>query len=279
MGVQLTVITRDDALLPVPHIPTVTAIAVGEQKHSGTTLPLTMTCQYVYDEGRSTYTEYIVKLREFVRLNERGLAREVIAGLLGQILGFQIPSIAIVDIPAELRAHLSDREMSNRLANSLGLNFGSEYISHGVVPTYVTKDRLLDAAAVFAFDMLIQNPDRRPEKPNLFQTPDGFILFDHELALPFGSPFMLIGGVPEPWDIKNLAPQRHIFYRYLKGMDISFDEFRAKLETLRPEFIDQINEKIPFEWRTSEVDEIKNYLLRACENAGEFQQGLQEVLR
>lgn len=41
------------------------------------------------------------------------------------------------------------------------------------------------AAAIFAFDLLIQNPDRHTVNPNLWTRSDRLVVYEHEQAFSF----------------------------------------------------------------------------------------------
>ncbi len=52
------------------------------------------------------------------------------------------------------------------------------------------------AVDIFAFDALIQNPDRRYSNPNLFTKGDRVYIYDHEMAF---SSLLDVLPTPEPW--------------------------------------------------------------------------------
>jgi hypothetical protein len=87
-----------------------------------------------------------------------------------------------------------------------------------------------DAADIFAFDLIIQNPDRRKDKPNLLRKGDELFIIDHEMAFSF-----LYALTPDeyPWLGKGMNyVKEHIFYSGLKGRALSWDRLQGALEAI-----------------------------------------------
>src|SRR5205807_10606206 len=126
------------------------------------------------------------------------------------------------------------------IRNSPGLNFGSVHLGSGFTvwpphrePYGAQRDQ---AAEIFAFDTLTQNPDRRAETPNLWARSDRIGVYDHDQAFSF-LVLPIIGGAPRPWLTKNQAKdfgflQKHVFYRSLRGGRVNLGPFQEKLGRL-----------------------------------------------
>jgi hypothetical protein len=145
----------------------------------------------------------------------------------------------------------------------------------------IPSTRMSDAAKVFCFDMLIGNLDRRINKPNVFHTAEGFILFDHEQAFPFSRPLTMLGGYPSAWDfIREEWSRNHVFFPGLRGRDclLEIEAFVMILDELSGNIFDKIEEQIPAAWRTPDLQALRNYLLNARDNAQLFKRSLQEIL-
>jgi hypothetical protein len=56
-----------------------------------------------------------------------------------------------------------------------------------------------DAVNIFAFDALIQNPDRRSANPNLFTQGDNIYVYDHETSFSF---LVAVVKSAEPWNLE-----------------------------------------------------------------------------
>jgi hypothetical protein len=130
--------------------------------------------------------------------------------------------------------------------------------------------------------MLICNPDRRIDKPNVFQTKDGFMVFDHEQAFPFSHPQMFGGNFPPCWEfIKEGWYKNHIFFQSIRNSDSSLEieEFVTTLGLISDQILDTIEEQIPKDWSTGTiVRNIRNYLENTRDNSNLFKRSLQELL-
>ena len=262
-----------------PFIPIVQALSVGGPMSRGRNQPLKMFCQT--ENGLS---DYIVKLWQTpeLGLGVHCLAREVYGMLLANFFGLNTPNVAYVNLEADLSLGIPDPVIRRRISESPGLNFGSKYLSDVIIfNPPVTPAKLHEAAMVFCFDMLIWNVDRNSQKPNMFYTSKGYIVFDHEQAFPFSRPQMWIGGFPTPWDFtKEDWCKSHVLYSSLKGQDcgLEIEEFVSILDTLSDDIFATIEEKIPAEWNTPDLTEISSYLANARNRSDLFKRSLQEIL-
>jgi len=259
-------------------VATVEAVTIGQSLPSGASLPHIMTCASVAGNGDIIYTDYVVKLYADLPLGTPMLARELVGGLLGSILGFTVPAMAVVNVSADLVAQTDDPGLAAKIKRSAGYNFGSTLVPNPKIYQYIPDDYNQKAAEVFAFDMLIQNLDRNKRKPNMFQQHDRLILFDHEKAFLCARPEMLLGVIPEPWQFETLSPEQHVLYPALKGTDRSFDGFIKRLESVTAEILETIISRIPVPWHSDELGRIQRHVLSAVRNAGRFKRSLQEVL-
>jgi hypothetical protein len=264
----------------VPPIPILQSIAIGTFKEYGRTRPLALKCQ---SEGEAELIEYIVKFYADMDLGTHGLAKELLGSLLASYFGLTTPEPAIIEVSEDLYQQESNLETSQKLRRSLGYNFGSRTIEAGIfTPLNSIRDELVpEAVMIFCFDSLILNPDRRVDKPNMFENRNGFIVFDHEMAFPYSHPETMLGGLPNPWELNtvNAASIRdHFFYREIRKYDIDIEPFVEKLSELSDSIIAEMAERLPILWRSEYVDNIILYLSRARENAERLRTGIQEVL-
>lgn len=262
----------------IPAVPTLDAVTIGEIKKSGRSEPIAMQCASILNPD---LVEYVVKLYGSCDLKEHSLAREVYGALLGRVFDLKTPDIAIINISPLLVDHCEDTLIKEKVLNSTGYNFGSKTLGPGIMTFLnVPGEFINEALEIFSFDMLIRNPDRRNGKPNMFQTNEGFTIYDHELAFPYSMPIMLLGNDPEPWNLRgdNIV-KNHILYQFLKGkINLNFDSFTSNLSRLSDETLDMIHEQIPDNWKTNDLNIIKQYLIKARDNANLMKKGLQEAL-
>jgi hypothetical protein len=110
--------------------------------------------------------DYVVKLRGGLDRGETGLLCELVASGLASHFGIAVPEPALVSLDvdfAELVA-AAEPQHADRLRNSTGLNFGSRQLSDvsgWPVDKWIPEAMWQAAVNIFAFDVLIQNPDRR----------------------------------------------------------------------------------------------------------------------
>jgi hypothetical protein len=183
-------------------IPRLMATQFSRFMESGRTRPALCSCE---DQSGAAMGEYVVKLRAGLETGESGLLRELIAARLARHFGIASPEPALIMIGqplAELVASAYPADAA-RIRDSVGLNFGTKVL-HGVSTWPVDKSvpvAMLQAAVhVFAFDALIENPDRRYSNPNLLTKGDELFAYDHEMAFSF-----LLDLLPsaEPWKLEG----------------------------------------------------------------------------
>jgi hypothetical protein len=198
---------------------------------------------------------------------------ELVASRLAEHFGILVPEPAAVEITPEFGRLLANSQphLASALHSSVGLNFGSRVInpmSTWFVGRMIPEAMAGDAMKIFAFDALIQNPDRRVERPNLFTQGDDLYLFDHESSFSF---VLAIGGSAAPWNLEREAYLRnHVFYGKLKSKKLDLSEFRSRLKALTETELERIRREIPASWMHEDFDRIKAHLSAVREHAEEF---------
>ncbi len=194
---------------------------------AGRTRPALLTCRRQPDSGGAELRlRAVVKAVGHPEVTAKSLVLDYAGARLARAFGCTAPEPLLVEITPEFLAATADNYASVGCTLSAGMAFGSAYEEHAleVFPNSTPKfDRLQAAARAYAFDMTIQNVDRRREKPNCFisaQT-DELTLIDFEKAFTFLVP--LIGLSPEPWQVSRFGFHRdHLFYSWLKGQPIDW---------------------------------------------------------
>jgi len=166
----------------------VTATTFHQFMGSGRTSPAIFSC-----EMNAETREYVVKLRGGMERRESGLLCELYASMLAGYFGLSCPRPAVVIIEEDLgRAVLGRFDPKSTegrvLRGSIGLNFGTRFLvnlSIWPVDRPVPSIMAAPAMRIFAFDALIQNPDRKFNNPNLGSHDEDLFVFDHELAFSF----------------------------------------------------------------------------------------------
>lgn len=132
------------------------------------------------------------------------------------------------------------------------------------------------AVSIYAFDALIQNPDRKFNNPNLFSRGDQIIVFDHELAFSF-----LLGILPspEPWRLDRLPFLReHVFYKQLRGKEIELEAFTQTLAHLPDDTLPEIVAEVPLEWHKIYLEKTRRHLDAVAAKSKEFAEAIRRSL-
>jgi hypothetical protein len=186
--------------------------------------------------------------------------------------------IVIEQALADLVAHAVPAQAAI-IKGSVGLNFGTQVqtaVSTWPVDKSIPAAMLQGATDIFAFDALIQNPDRRYSNPNVFTRGDSLIVFDHEMAFSF-----LMGLLPSgsPWlldDQQYLS--EHVFFRILKSRAIDVSSFTNALVGLTDALLSEFMAEAPSEWNSESLPKIKEYLCVMRDHAVEFAESLRRFL-
>jgi len=259
-------------------IPRLTAYQFHRFMSSGRTSPALCGCEN--DQGNRV-DDYVVKLRGGLDRRERGLLCELVGSLLAAHFGIAAPKPALVMIEADFAnlVAMAEPQGADRLRNSIGLNFGSRQLS-GATEWPVDKgipEAMWQAAVnIFAFDALIQNPDRRYSNQNLLTRGNDMFIYDHELAFSF-----LEAVLPSttPWRLDDqLYLNEHLFYRQLKRKPIDLYGFTLALNSLPGALLEAILADVPLEWNNVGLQKIERHLRMVSEHAGEFAEQIRRRL-
>lgn len=215
---------------------------------NGKTGPALVICQKLNGEE----VEVVTKCSVGCEQKETSLAAEVIGACLASDLGLPIPEPFLVELDAEFIATVPDDVHRAKMMASNFVAFGSKHMtgqySVWTNGNLISQAMLPIAAAVFAFDGIIQNPDRREGNPNCLVRGDEIRIIDHELAFAHG----LILFWKAPWKVGGLqnfeAPGSHIFRAGLKGAQIDYRPIRAAWSGLSDAQISAYGKAVPTEW-------------------------------
>ena len=258
-------------------VPILSAISLDRELQSGRTKPCIFTCE---DNPNGTFAEYVVKLKAGMDSREIGLSYELIASQLAILLDIPTPEPALIEIDPMLSEIISEPGLSAKIRGSSGLNFGSKLIIPGFetwpIGKSIPSNLKILSAEIFAFDALIQNPDRRVEKPNVLWKSDDLYIIDHELGFSF-----TLDVLPskQPWKISNLNfLSKHLFYLQLKGQTLNLDRFSGALDLLTDGAIQSILSSIPGEWQNHHLPKIKNHFDEISQHRNDFIDEIRRVL-
>ena len=250
----------------------------------GRNRPMLMRCE---DAGGKSY-EVVVKLRGR-EMDTKAQIAEVVCAQLADDLGLDVPQAAVVEVPAGFDQIAPEAEVAACIQQSAGWNFGSRHIGAGFTtwppgrsPHGAQRDQ---AAAIFAFDTLVQNPDRRAVNPNLWARSDRLGVYDHEQAFSFLF-LPIIGGAPRPWVATDQPNgfrflEQHVFYACLRGSVLDLASFEERLGALADDQITDYCEAIPEAWREGHdlCEQIPAYLREARTERATLVKFVKHILR
>lgn len=217
--------------------------------------------------------DFVVKFRSAERMSYEASMRELLAAFIAIEMEIVIVNPVLVNISQNFVDLLLGDNAWQYASTSLGFNYGSEYIkdySTLIISQRLNNNQLPYAQTIFAFDILIQNSDRRVDKPNMITDGKEIVIFDHELA--FGFIFDLFKN-PRPWEIRESDMQwinNHCLFPKIKGENFDFDDFSQRLDNLDNNFWDQAWNLIPNEWCSEQFNLIRNHITAILENKGAF---------
>ena len=245
---------------------------------NGRTQPSRVTCE----KADSSTVEVIAKFSARCDLGVASLAMEVIAASLGADLGLPVATAYLLEVDQEWVESIADRDQKALIGQSNPMAFGSADFGNGFhiwsAGDGTNAELLETAAAIFAFDGFIVNPDRRPENPNCLIRGSQIRIFDHEAA------FFYRGIIPwiNPWQVGGLAAMagRHIFFDPLKGSGVDLRAVEEAWGGLSEEQIASYQHAIPSDWgdAASAVDDAISLMQGVRNNIGEALDEVRRVL-
>lgn len=221
---------------------------------SGRTTPAILSCE----SDHAGIVEVFCKLSSGFEEGAIHLMREAVAACLAADLGLPVPKPYLVHLTPEFVAGVGDEDARTRMERSSSLSFASTRVPSQF--SAWTEGHAIDnhmrqvAAAVFLFDGIIQNSDRRTINPNCLVRGSELRIFDHDLC--FANKHLL--GWRAPWLDGGLEHFRtagaHIFFKGLKGTEIDYGPLQAAWSALSNQRLDEYVESVPAEWPDVEED-------------------------
>lgn len=191
----------------------------------------------------------------------------------------QLP--ALIELDPFLADATPDTAVAGRIRASVGLNFGTRFLTPGYV-TWRKNDSVpltlrQTAVEIMAFDAVIDNADRRQEKPNLLWKDDEMFVFDHEFAFAFTR---LIGTLPLPFDDAGMVFLRnHPLYQGMRGQDVDLRRFVGELESWSDEEITTVCDQAPREFGTLYLEKIQQWFVQTRDRARLLEDAVRRLLR
>jgi hypothetical protein len=252
----------------------------------GRTHPLLLGCFRQASEGTFERREMVVKALGLPEVTEESMFREILGNLVARALGIHTPTPGIVQISPEFVPMIHDGCSAEGVPCEVkpGPAAGTEFISPGlsnVIPVKsLTAKQIEDAARIYAFDLLVQNPDRRGEKPNFATHKGGLVAFDFEMAFSF---LLAITSAGQPWEVTEhncyKPDDPHVFRGALRGRVLDWTWLRESCRHVSREQIIAFCAAIPKIWSEKVgVERITDHLIPIMEHVDEFIEELERSL-
>jgi len=227
----------------------INAARLHRRMSSGRTGPFLLECE----NGEQQLVEVVAKFTG-PHLAAEGLIREALCAMLAADLSLPVPECFCVALPTDFLAALAATHLSESaaLSSAIPLGFGSRKLPPGYAAWMpersIPKAMQAEAAEIYAFDLLVQNPDRRPSNPNLLSKGERFAIIDHEMALMTEA---IVGWKP-PWETGALsassAPKGHVLWSVLRRTTPDLSRLLGAWEAIDDSRIDTYGSAIPPTW-------------------------------
>lgn len=226
--------------------------------------------------------EVVIKWRSGPEQKDVGGVCELACSLLADDLGLPTPKPNLVEIDEGFHRAIGDPRLAKIVEQSSGPNFGSSFLAgHNTWPRDKSLPSHLQQIGLetFAFDVLVENPDRRQAKPNILWNGGELALCDHEQAFSF------VNGVlfwKPAWAGGGLNHFReHIFFNQLRGTTTDLDRLDGALAALSDKRLAEYADAIPAEWKIGNdaTNKILDHIRQAREHRAAMFAAINEILR
>lgn len=266
------------AITPFPNL---TATTFHKQLDAGRSKPSIVGC---VDEADADAGQHVVKLLHSMQFGPISFLCEFVAYHLADWLTIATPSPAVSSITQEFVDALpSDLPGKTAFAKSIGLNFSTRLLTpgYGTWPTdkSIPTHLLQTCGEMFAFDVLLQNPDRRRDNPNLLWNGDEIYLFDHEMAFSF---IFDAKWKDSPVDSLNARALNfftsHVFFLELRKKKIDLSRMEGALASIQDAAILDIEQQLPKDWNSQHLGPILAYIRALRDNPTKLTRVVKEIL-
>lgn len=192
----------------------------------------------------------VVKSAASKQLSPNGLFCELFGNILAREFGITTPAPALVVLEDDFVEQANMALVNDGIRLIPGLAVGCEYLPPflPISPqANLKQDQFEQAVAIYAYDLLVQNPDRNRQKPNCALYKDNVIAFDFELCFSFLLPII---GSAEDWQVsKHGICKEHFFRLLIKDRKPDWAPFLSRLERLHIDRLRVIIDNLPGEWQ------------------------------
>ena len=266
---------------PAYQLPNIMALAAFDTFDSGTTEPMGINGVDMQSAERG---QFVVKFKNAKRMSVKSSCRELLGAWMALEMDIHCVEPALINITDDFVKTLSGRQGYKAAFQSVGYNFGSVYKpGYQIMPAnafHLNEDIKQQARRIFMFDMLVGNADRGAGKPNVLSNGEKLLVFDHELAFSFAD-LLSFARNPTPWifgPFETEMYRQHYFYNVLRGELHDFADTIPILDSFNDEFWKRARNWIPEEWKTEELNLIRQHVNEIAIHKTEFAKQLTIIL-
>lgn len=252
---------------------------------NGRTKPLVIDCVEVPesviaepDSPELARCEFVVKAIGNPEVDKSLIVRELLGNLLAREYGLVTPEPALVQISEHFAKAVNPHLQKHGFQIQPGIASGSEFISGGFSPppegSFFTNEELGALALLYGFDLVSQNPDRLPTRPNCGMIGSRLVAFDFDQCFSF---LYLIFQIGQPWEVsRHGIASKHVCHLRLKSASNPID-WAANINavaSLSDELLSSLTSWIPDEWADNTA-KVKSHLAEIRSHLGAFEMELQ----
>jgi len=216
----------------------------------GRTLPLRLTCSRQNDDAAAARdsAEFFAKFVGLPEIIEQSLFAEMLGNVLARACGITTGEPAFIEIDEAFSEFL--RAVDVRVKPGLGV--GSRSLGAGIgPPTFgrMSDEQTQEAARIYLFDLLVQNPDRRVDNPNCLVVARQLAAIDFESCFSFLYP--IVGNSAHPWEVSRQGiGSRHLFRRNLNDAGVEWPMLVRSIVATGLDVLASCDVWMPQAWRT-----------------------------
>lgn len=198
-------------------------------------------------------------LKPLHRLGVGDSIKELVAYRLAERFGIPIPEYGVVWVSDECVTSLPE-PLRAGLRQTLGPNFGTRFVPglSDVTDTLaIPSAQRSTACDIFAFDVGVDNADRRKGNPNLLLGDDQVLAIDHQHAFSWCSSLTT---PPDEWspDVLRRLLSEHFLADVVFRWLTSYAEMRARGKGLNTQDALDLTSQLPAEWLTQGGDHYRD---------------------
>lgn len=227
--------------------------------------------------------EFVVKAVGNPEVDRSLILKELLGNVLARRYGLNTPEPALIQVSdAFARAVNPILKAQYGFQITPGIAAGCEYFKGGfsAPPTgaMLTAEELRERAILYGFDLVTQNPDRLPLRPNCGMKGSSLIAFDFDQCFSF---LYMIAVIGEPWEIsKHGIASKHLCHPQLKATKTpaSWTDNVNAVASFSDETLALLSSWIPDDWNDS-AGKIRAHIAAIRQHLGAFELELQGSIK